>query len=266
MKFEDILRTMRTKEFAYRVLDKVETHAGNHFLSLYHMAGVKTIGEWGEIIEEEKRQQTTAKTVRIAYDFEYAIKQVLEELGVKTLSKTDESTDEGRCDFKVEASDGIHSFEVKTTQGTGGWTGATHSEGRGKAWNYILIQYELNNDASLGNSNLYGLFKTAHFSVTSQVNNKPVITWSGQATNTNSSTTGKIPITMFEEYRKMVSAGSVIRTNQTKKWCKIGKVDLRSHRNSLNRLWMSTNRQDRSEQQQVDVWDKMPTSFTTSVQ
>jgi len=265
MKFEDILRTMRTEEFAYRVLDKVETHAGNHFLSLYHMAGVRTIGEWGEIIEEEKRQQTTAKTVRIAYDFEYAIKQVLEEMGIKTLSKVEESNDEGRCDFKVQASDGIHSFEVKTTQGTGGWTGATHSEGRGKAWNYILIQYELNNNAKLGTPNLYGLFKTAHFSVTSPVNDKPVITWSGQATNSNSSTTGKIPIGMFEEYKKMVSAGSVIRTNQTKKWCKIGKADLQSGRNAYNRLWIA--KKPQTSTQMHDVWDTgLPASFKTSVQ
>ena len=56
---ETILKTMRTKRFALKVLRAVEQCAGYHFYSLYHLGGAKTVREWGELAEDDPSQRTS---------------------------------------------------------------------------------------------------------------------------------------------------------------------------------------------------------------
>ena len=76
---------------------------------------IVTIRDWAEAIEEQKRQQTSAVSVRFAYDFEFALVRACKDFGIAVLGK--EEGDAPGHDFRVITSDdGIIPFEVKTTQ------------------------------------------------------------------------------------------------------------------------------------------------------
>jgi hypothetical protein len=60
---------LRSKEFALHVINLVERTAAAHFASAALMDDtIVTIRDWAEAIEEQKRQQTSAVSVRFAYD------------------------------------------------------------------------------------------------------------------------------------------------------------------------------------------------------
>ena len=228
---------MRSKHFALQVLNEVEQCAGMHFYSLYHLGGAKTVREWGELAEDDPSQRTSQITVRVCHDFEYAIGKVLKErYGYDLVNKSDTHDIVGNFDVAVTRDDTVLAFEVKTTQSSNGWTGSTHSADCGKVPFYVLIQYELDLDIELGETSLYGLFKSCHFSVTSPLEDgDAIIVWNGQATTNNSRTTGKILKENAELYQPMVSLGSVA-TKNCRKWTKTIKEDLsnyRSHNRSL---------------------------------
>ncbi len=233
---QDILELMRTKNFALRVLDLVETVAGHHFYSLYYLGGAKTVREWGELAEDDPSQRTSQTTVRVCHDFEYAIAKVLQDTyGYEIIPKTiDIEGVDGRYDVAVSRGEGssVLAFEVKTTQSTNGWTGSTHSHNAGKVPFYVLIQYGLDMDIALGQGSLYGLFKTCHFSVTSPMaNGDAIIEWRGQATNSNSRTTGKILKENTDTYRDMICLGSV-SDNRSRVWAKCNQEDMSVYRTS----------------------------------
>ena len=235
---ETILETMRTKRFALEVLQAVEQCAGYHFYSLYHLGGAKTVKEWGELAEDDPSQRTSQITVRVCHDFEYAIAKVLSDnYGYEIMPKSKENEIEGNFDVAIQKGETVLAFEVKTTQSSNGWTGSTHTTGCGKVPFYVLIQYELDLDIELGSQALYGLFKSCHFSVTSpKQNGDAIIQWSGQASETNSRTTGKIKKEDALDYDTMICLGEV-NTDRCRKWAKTLKEDLSQYRTlGLNQL------------------------------
>ena len=237
---EQILKIMRTRTFAFRVLDLVEQVAGHHFYSLYYLGGAKTVREWGELAEDDPSQRTSQTTVRVCHDFEYAIAKVLQDdYGYTIIPKTvDVDSLEGRYDVAVTKGEGtsVLAFEVKTTQSTNGWTGSTHTHNTGKVPFYVLIQYGLDLDTPLGTGSLYGLFRSCHFSVTSPMDNgKAIIEWQGQATNSNSRTTGKVRKENTETYRDMICLGSV-SDKRSRVWAKCVQEDLALERLKNRRL------------------------------
>ena len=90
-------------------------------------------------------------------------------------------------------------------------------------------------DIELGGQDLYGLFKSCHFSVTSPIEDgSAIIQWMGQATDSNSRTTGKIRKCDSELYNTMICLGEV-STKSCRKWTKTTKESLdqyRTHRRS----------------------------------
>ncbi len=224
---DTMLETMRTKRFALEVLQSVEQCAGYHFYSLYHLGGAKTVREWGELAEDDPSQRTSQITVRVCHDFEYAIAKVLKDsYGYEIVPKSGANDIEGNFDVAIQKGETVLAFEVKTTQSTNGWTGSTHSAGCGKVPFYVLIQYELDLDIELGSQSLNGLFKSCHFSVTSPVKDgQAIIQWMGQASKTNSRTTGKVLMGDAVEYDFMICLGSV-DTARSRKWAKTLKEDL----------------------------------------
>ena len=228
---DTILETRRTKRFALEVLRQVEQCAGYHFYSLYHLGGAKTVREWGELAEDDPSQRTSQITVRVCHDFEYAIAKVLKDsYGYEIIPKSDATDIEGNFDVAVQKGKTVVAFEVKTTQSSNGWTGSTHSAGCGKVPFYVLIQYELDLDIELGSQTLNGLFKSCHFSVTSPVEDgSAIIQWMGQASETNSRTTGKVRKDDALEYDFMICLGSV-DTARSRKWTKTLKEDLAQYR------------------------------------
>lgn len=235
---ENILETMRTKRFALEVLQAVEHCAGYHFYSLHYLGGAKTVREWGELAEDDPSQRTSQITVRVCHDFEYAIAKVLKDnYGYEIVPKSSTDEIEGNFDVAIQKGDTVLAFEVKTTQSSNGWTGSTHTTGCGKVPFYVLIQYELDLDIELGSQALYGLFKSCHFSVTSpKQNGDAIIHWSGQASETNSRTTGKIAKEDAFVYDTMICLGTV-DTERCRKWAKTSKEDLSQYRtNGLNQL------------------------------
>ncbi len=239
---KEILKIMRTKKFALQVLDMVEQVAGHHFFSLYYLGGAKTVKEWAELAEDDPAQRTSQTTVRVCHDFEYAIAKVLQDnYNYKIIPKTvDVAGINGRYDVAVRKKRGrvVLAFEVKTTQSTNGWTGSTHSHNAGKVPFYVLIQYALNTDIKLGSGSLYGFFKSCHFSVTSPLKDgSAIIEWKGQATSSNSRTTGKVRIANATSYKPMICLGSV-NTERARVWAKCVQHDLKSERTAkTNRLW-----------------------------
>lgn len=213
---------LRSQELWLTLIDSVESTIGHHFVpQIAADPSITTVGEWAQAIEERKRQQTSALTVRFAYDFEARFRQVARQFGVDVLDK--EESDVG-CDFRVLTSDwGIIHFEVKTTQSVQGWTGSTHSEGKGKANNYVLVSFGLDLDYPISTStySLPGVIESVHCSVLGE--DIPV-NWNGTATTSNSSTTGKIPSSASEAYKKAIVFGSV-KNNQV--WCKCIREDIR---------------------------------------
>ena len=236
---ETMLKTMRTKRFALEVLRAVEQCAGMHFYSLYHLGGAKTVREWGELAEDDPSQRTSQITVRVCHDFEYAIAKVLKDnYGYEIVPKSGTNDIEGNFDVAISRDDTVLAFEVKTTQSSNGWTGSTHTTGCGKVPFYVLIQYELDLDIELGSTSLHGLFKSCHFSVTSpSENGEAIIHWMGQASDTNSRTTGKIRKEDASEYSPMICLGEV-NTDRCRKWAKTLKEDLARYRSGseLNQL------------------------------
>tara|TARA_R110002126_G_scaffold7407_2_gene36414 strand:- start:729 stop:1634 length:906 start_codon:yes stop_codon:yes gene_type:complete len=230
---EEILSTMRTKRFALEVLNAVESTAGYHFYSLYKLGGAKTVREWGELAEDDPSQRTSQITVRVCHDFEYAIANVLtEQYGYDIVPKNQTEGIDGNFDVAVKKNGTVLAFEVKTTQSSNGWTGSTHSHNCGKVPFYVLIQYELNMDIELGGQDLYGLFKSCHFSVTSPVEDgSAIIQWMGQATDSNSRTTGKIRKGDSELYSTMICLGDV-SVERCRKWTKTTKESLDQYRTS----------------------------------
>ena len=228
---QSILATMRTKRFALEVLHAVESTAGYHFYSLYHLGGAKTVGEWGQLAEDDASQRTSQITVRVCHDFEYAIAKVLKDTyGYDMVPKAQTTDIIGNFDVAIKKGDTVLAFEVKTTQSSNGWTGSTHSHNRGKVPFYVLIQYELDMDIKLGGRELYGLFKACHFSVTSPLEDgTAIIQWMGQATNSNSRTTGKIKKSDSSMYAPMVCLGTVSIKN-CRKWTKTTKECLNQYR------------------------------------
>jgi hypothetical protein len=231
---ETILKTMRTKRFALEVLRQVEQCAGYHFYSLYHLGGAKTVREWGELAEDDPSQRTSQITVRVCHDFEYAIAKVLKDsYGYEIVPKSGANDIEGNFDVAIQKGKTVVAFEVKTTQSSNGWTGSTHSAGCGKVPFYVLIQYELDLDIELGTQSLNGLFKSCHFSVTSPLENgDAIIQWMGQASETNSRTTGKIRKDDAIEYDFMICLGSV-DTTRSRKWAKTLKEELVEYRTGI---------------------------------
>ena len=225
---------MRTKKFALEVLHAVESTAGYHFYSLYKLGGAKTVREWGELAEDDPSQRTSQITVRVCHDFEYAIANVLtEQYGYDIVPKTQTKGIDGNFDVAIKKGDTVLAFEVKTTQSSNGWTGSTHSHNRGKVPFYVLIQYELDMDIELGGRELHGLFKACHFSVTSPLEDgTAIIQWMGQATNSNSRTTGKIKKSDSALYAPMVCLGAVSIKN-CRKWTKTTKECLNQYRTGV---------------------------------
>jgi len=219
------LQMLRTKEFALHVIALVERTAAAHFTAASSMDdSIVTIRDWAQAIEEQKRQQTSAVSVRFAYDFEFALVRACKDFGVAVLGK--EEGDAPGHDFRVITSDdGIIPFEVKTTQSANGWTGSTHSEGKGKAESYVLVSYELDYDLPIPKDtfSFENVIKAVHFSVLDDC----AVAWSGEATDSNSSTTGKIHVNSVDEYRKSISLGSV---EPKQKWCKCLREDMSQHR------------------------------------
>ena len=188
---------------------------------------IRTVGDWAEAVEEEVRQSTSVLTVRFAYDFEARIRQVARLHGVEILDK-DES--EVGCDFRVVTSDfGIIHFEVKTTLSLNGWTGSTHSEARGKAQNYALVSFELNLDYPISNTSmsLAGVISAVHISV---LDDSVPFNWNGNASNSNSSTTGKVASSSYKAYSKSVVFGSV---KKNRVWCKCIREDISARHNRI---------------------------------
>tara|TARA_R110002020_G_C16242537_1_gene769204 strand:- start:910 stop:1635 length:726 start_codon:yes stop_codon:yes gene_type:complete len=229
--YADTLDILRSRDFALHVIALVESIAAGHFVGAARMKkSIRTIQDWAESAEEQKRQQTSVVSVRIAYDFEFAIHKACEDFGLPALDK--EEGDSPGHDFRIETTDmGIVPFEVKTTQSTNGWTGSTHSEGKGKATNYVLVSYELDKDISIPLDGIafHGAISSAHFSVLSGCE----MNWAGEATNNNSSTTGKIHVDVLEDYRDSISLGKV---RPAKKWCKIIRENISTYRNTNNQI------------------------------
>lgn len=227
---DNILKTMRTKKFALEVLSMVEEVAGHHFYSLHHLGGASTIREWGELAEDDPSQRTSQITVRVCHDFEYAIAKVLKDkYGYEIVPKSGTNNIVGNFDVAVKSGETVLAFEVKTTQSKD-WTGSTHSHNCGKVPFYALIQYDLDLDIPLGSNSLHGLFKACHFSVTSPLGDgTAIIEWNGQATDSNSRTTGKIKKGNADKYQPMICLGStsIVRA---RKWTKIIKEDLTPYR------------------------------------
>ena len=239
---EEILRKMRTKDFAVRVLSMVEKVAGHHFYSLHHLGGASTVREWGELAEDDPSQRTSQTTVRICHDFEYAIAKVLkDQYGYNIVPKSGTHDISGNFDVAVESGETVLAFEVKTTQAKD-WTGSTHTHNCGKVPFYVLIQYDLDLDIQLGKNALHGLFKACHFSVTSPLDNgDAIIVWNGEATNSNSRTTGKIKKGDAGKYQPMICLGhtSIARS---RKWTKIVKEDLSPYRSTKTRRLLTPKR------------------------
>ena len=239
---EEILRKMRTKDFAVRVLSMVEKVAGHHFYSLHHLGGATTIREWGELAEDDPSQRTSQTTVRICHDFEYAIAKVLkDQYGYDIVPKSGTHDISGNFDVAVKSGETVLAFEVKTTQAKD-WTGSTHTHNCGKVPFYVLIQYDLDLDIQLGKNALHGLFKACHFSVTSPLDNgDAIIVWNGEATNSNSRTTGKIKKGDAGKYQPMICLGhtSIARS---RKWTKIVKEDMSPYRSTKTRRLLTPKR------------------------
>lgn len=239
---EEILRKMRTKDFAVRVLSMVEKVAGHHFYSLHHLGGASTVREWGELAEDDPSQRTSQTTVRICHDFEYAIAKVLkDQYGYNIVPKSGTHDISGNFDVAVKSGETVLAFEVKTTQAKD-WTGSTHTHNCGKVPFYVLIQYDLDLDIQLGKNALHGLFKACHFSVTSPLDNgDAIIVWNGEATNSNSRTTGKIKKGDAGKYQPMICLGhtSIARS---RKWTKIVKEDLSPYRSTKTRRLLTPKR------------------------
>ena len=224
-----VLTILRSKEFWIQVVDAVESYSMTHFISQAAAdPEISTLGDWARAIEEDKRQQTSALTVRFAYDFEAWIRKIAEvSFGINILPK-DENT--AGNDFRVQTSDcGIIPFEVKTTQSINGWTGSTHSEGRGKVDNYVLVSFGLDLDYPIntGSFKMPGVITDVHASVVSD--DIPVM-WGGSATTSNSSTTGKIPSSSHDSYLSAIAFGSV---KKNKVWCKCLRESLAEYRQSM---------------------------------
>ena len=239
---EEILRKMRTKDFAVRVLSMVEKVAGHHFYSLHHLGGANTVREWGELAEDDPSQRTSQTTVRICHDFEYAIAKVLkDQYGYNIVPKSGTHDISGNFDVAVKSGETVLAFEVKTTQAKD-WTGSTHTHNCGKVPFYVLIQYDLDLDIQLGKNALHGLFKACHFSVTSPLDNgDAIIVWNGEATNSNSRTTGKIKKGDAGKYQPMICLGhtSIARS---RKWTKIVKEDMSPYRSAKTRRLLTPKR------------------------
>ena len=220
-----MMQMMRSKEFALHVIDLVEQTAACHFMSaIQNDKSIKTIRDWAESVEEQKRQQTSAVSVRFAYDFEFAIRQACKDFGLPVLNK--EEGDAPGHDFRIDTVDvGIVPFEIKTTQSNRGWTGSTHSKGKGKAENYVLVSYELDLDLPFPDNDVSfsGVIKSVHFAVLYGCE----VDWAGEATDSNSSTAGKIHIDVFDEYKKSISLGDA---QPAKKWCKILRENIDTYR------------------------------------
>ncbi len=227
MKEQQCLNLMRSRKFQLRVISIVEESAACHFQSaIASDEDIKNLHDWKSAIEEQPRQQTSALSVKFAYDYEFAIIRACKEFSLPVMKK--EEGDAPGHDFRLATSDkGVVPFEVKTTQSTGGFTGSTHSEAKGKAENYVLISYELDLGKPIpkGTFEFYGVVKSAHFAVLTGTE----VSWAGAATDSNSSTTGKIPVEKFEEYMDSVTLGAV---SPCKKWCKIIREDLLPYRSS----------------------------------
>ena len=221
----DTLKMLRSKEFALHVISLVESTAAAHFASAALLDdSIVTIRDWAEAIEEQKRQQTSAVSVRFAYDFEFALVRACKDFDIAVLRK--EEGDAPGHDFRVITSDnGIVPFEVKTTQSANGWTGSTHSKGKGKAESYVLVSYELDYDLPIPKNtfSFENVIKAVHFSVLDDC----AVAWSGEATDSNSASTGKIHVNSVDEYRKSISLGSV---EPKIKWCKCLREDIAQHR------------------------------------
>jgi hypothetical protein len=221
----DTLKMLRSKEFALHVISLVESTAAAHFASAALLDdSIITIRDWAEAIEEQKRQQTSAVSVRFAYDFEFALVRACKDFDIAVLRK--EEGDAPGHDFRVITSDdGIVPFEVKTTQSANGWTGSTHSKGKGKAESYVLVSYELDYDLPIPKNtfSFENVIKAVHFSVLDDC----AVAWSGEATDSNSASTGKIHVNSVDEYRKSISLGSV---EPKIKWCKCLREDIAQHR------------------------------------
>jgi len=229
--YNDLMKFMRTKQFAIEVLSMVESVVGYNFMSLRILEpNIKTLADYARYVEESKGQQTVYLTVRAAYEFEYAIKRVLSDHGFETVSKI-HNTAEQKNDFGVQVSDREQTawFEVKTTQSKNGWTGATHSKGSGKVDNYVLVSYELDRDMTLppidGSSPgaLHGVFKSVHFSVVDAFD----MGWHGAATDRSSFTTAKIHNSQHSAYTPQIVLGSTDRKTVN---CAINRESLNPYR------------------------------------
>jgi hypothetical protein len=99
------------------------------------------------------------------------------------------------------------------------------SKGKGKAESYVLVSYELDYDLPIPKNtfSFENVIKAVHFSVLDDC----AVAWSGEATDSNSASTGKIHVNSVDEYRKSISLGSV---EPKIKWCKCLREDIAQHR------------------------------------
>jgi len=223
---KEVLEILRGRDFFLRVVELVEDVLPHAFLARVMLdESVVTIDDWAREHEGQKRQQTTVVSVPVAYIFEGALFKACQAYGLDALKK--EEGESAGHDFRIQTSDdGIMMFEVKTTQSPTGWTGSTHSEGKGKANNYVLISYELNKTLPIPTDGLpfTGVIKALHASV---LDSECDVHWSGEATDRNSSTIGKIPIPALETYKRSIVFGSASpKKRATAKWCAIIREDL----------------------------------------
>ena len=64
---KESLEILRSEEFWFKLANSVESTVGHHFVpQIAANPSITTLGEWARAIEERKRQQTSALTVRFA--------------------------------------------------------------------------------------------------------------------------------------------------------------------------------------------------------
>jgi len=200
------------KKFGMPTYALVEEVSGDNFKSLRRMhPEVDTINKMLDFVEESPRQRTTWCTVKMAYEFEAAAQRILAKAGFHILKKKDISS-EAKSDFGVRVLDGRKSvdvyFEIKTTQKADedGFTGSTHSLSSGKVENYLFFGYTLNRDyvfSSLESnvSHMRGAIVRGHYAVAIGG-----VSWNGTASNSNSTTAGKIPISAGDNYHVVLGS------------------------------------------------------------
>lgn len=175
-----------------------------------------TVQELTEQLEDSKRQHTVYQTVQISYNgvkafFAFQGKKYFENKTngkVKFLKLVDLNSqkdwikgDEDKVSFDLlfEIDGETVTFELKVTQSTSGWTGATHSTS--KSPNYILISIEIEKNKVVVNDEKY--VKGIFIMVVSFANSN----WKGIASEDSSFT--KFSLNSCDDYSENIVCGSL---------------------------------------------------------